>query len=54
MANAHIQLSSIACDPEVAAFLERGERDSGSAYAVPASPEPVLIGGDAVDPKIAA
>lgn len=44
----HIPLSAIPRDPAVAAFLARGERDSGNAYAVPAQPKPVLAGGEAV------
>lgn len=48
MANARIPLSSIARDPVVAAFLERGERDNGAAFSVPA-PRPVLNGGELVE-----
>lgn len=39
------RLSQIARDPVLAAFFERGARDSGDAFAVPASPKPVLTGG---------
>lgn len=42
------KLSEIARNPVVAAFLARGERDTGSTFAVPATPNPVLIGGEAV------
>lgn len=47
MATDRIPLSQIARDPVVAAFLARGERDTGNAYAVPKRPEPVLSGGEA-------
>lgn len=47
MANARIPLSEIARDPVVAAFLARGERDNGAAYAVPAPKAPVLTDGAA-------
>lgn len=40
-----LNLSNIARDPAMAAFLARGELDSGAAFAVPASPKPVLTGG---------
>lgn len=43
-----ISLSEISRDPAVAAFLARGERDSGNAYAVPVQPKPALTGGEAV------
>ena len=39
------RLSQITADPALAAFFERGERDSGAAFAVSASPKPVLTGG---------
>ncbi|MEO9298993.1 hypothetical protein [Devosia alba] len=45
---ATVRLSQITTDAALAAFFERGERDSGAAFAVPASPKPVLIGGAAV------
>ena len=38
-----IRLSQIAKDPTVAAFLSRGEKDSGNAYAVPPSPPPAPV-----------
>lgn len=41
------RLSQITADPALAAFFERGERDNGAAFAVPASPKPVLAGGAA-------
>lgn len=44
MATARIPLSSLARDPVVAAFLARGERDNGAAYAVPTPRKPVLSG----------
>lgn len=47
MADTRIPLSSVARDPIVAAFLRRGERDVGNAFAVPAPREPVLSGGEA-------
>lgn len=47
MATKNIPLSQIARDPEVAAFLARGEGDAGS-FAVPSRPAPVLTGGEAV------
>ncbi|MFK0273641.1 hypothetical protein ACIQUG_08195 [Ensifer sp. NPDC090286] len=43
-----IKLSSLAQNPVVAAFLARGERDTGNTYAVPTTPKPVLTGGEAV------
>lgn len=43
-----IKLSSLARNPAVAAFLARGERDTGTTFAVPATPKPVLTGGEAV------
>ncbi|WP_192937461.1 hypothetical protein [Sinorhizobium meliloti] len=43
-----MKLSSMARNPAVAAFLARGERDAGNAFAVPATPKPVLTGGEAV------
>lgn len=42
-----VTLADIARDPEVAAFLNRGTGDS-SSFAVPARPQPTLIGGEAV------
>jgi hypothetical protein len=39
------RLSQITADPALAAFFQRGERDSGATFAVPASPKPVLSGG---------
>lgn len=42
MASAHIALSSIARDPVVAAFLARGERDHGNAFALPVAPGPFI------------
>jgi hypothetical protein len=42
------KLSSIARNPVVAAFLARGEWDTGATFAVPATPKPVLTGGEAV------
>jgi hypothetical protein len=39
------RLSQFTADPVLAAFFERGERDSGATFAVPASPKPVLTGG---------
>lgn len=47
MADTRIPLSSLARDPIVAAFLRRGERDLGNAFAVPAPREPILTGGEA-------
>ncbi|GGB00652.1 hypothetical protein GCM10011491_31060 [Brucella endophytica] len=47
MANRIILLSSIPRNPDVAAFLARGERDTGAAFAVPATPQPVITGGAA-------
>ena len=43
-----VRLSQITTDAALAAFFERGEHDSGAAFAVPASPKPVLAGGAAV------
>ncbi|MDX0543930.1 hypothetical protein GOC59_31105 [Sinorhizobium medicae] len=42
------KLSSIARKPVVAAFFDRGVRDTGATFAVPATPKPVLTGGEAV------
>jgi len=53
MADTRISLSSLARDPLVAAFLRRGERDNGNAFAVPAPRKPVLSGGDAKAPALA-
>lgn len=47
MADHHVSLSEIARDPIVAAFLARGERDTGAAFAVPAPKSPVLNDGAA-------
>ena len=52
MAETRIPLSSLARDPIVAAFLRRGERDAGGAFAVPAPREPVLSGGEAKSPVL--
>ena len=48
-----VRLSAITTDPALAAFFERGERDSGAAFAVPASPKPVLTGGAVKAPEYA-
>ncbi|MDW9363593.1 hypothetical protein GOA99_19880 [Sinorhizobium meliloti] len=45
---AMIELSEIARNPAVAAFLARGERGAGATFAVPTTPKPVLTGGEAV------
>ncbi|PYE89578.1 hypothetical protein [Phyllobacterium leguminum] len=42
-----IPLSYIPRNPDVAAFLARRERDTGAAFAVPATPRPVIQGGAA-------
>lgn len=42
-----IRLSQITKCAELAAFFQRGERDSGAAFAVPATPKPDLAGGAA-------
>lgn len=47
MPKRRILLSKIARDPEVAAFLSRGERDAGSSHAVTVR-KPVKTGGEAV------
>lgn len=44
-----IKLSAFARNPIVAAFFARGERDTGTTYAVRATPKPVLTGGEAVE-----
>ena len=41
-------LSSLFTDPVVVAAFRRAERDSGSAFAVPAPKSPVLPGGEAL------
>ncbi len=43
-----VRISQVARNSDVAAFLARGEHDNGAAFAVPASPRPVLAGGAAV------
>lgn len=43
-----VPLSTLSADPAIVAFFQRGERDSGAAYAMPATPKPVLTGGAAV------
>lgn len=53
MANARIPLSKIARDPVVAAFLARGERGTGDAFAVSCAPKPVLGGGVAKQIELA-
>lgn len=40
-----VLLSSLFRDPRVRDAFARAERDDGAAYAVPASPKPVLGGG---------
>jgi hypothetical protein len=51
--SATLRLSQITADPALAAFFERGERDSGAAFAIPASPKPVLTGGAVKAPEYA-
>ncbi len=48
-----INLSKIARDPIVAAFLARGERDLGKEPAVPAPRKPLLVDGAAAKLEIA-
>lgn len=38
-------ISSLTADPVLRAFFERGERDTGNAYAIPSPTAPVLAGG---------
>lgn len=50
---ATLRLSQLTADADLAAFFERGERDSGAAFAVPADPKPVLPGGTVKAPEYA-
>lgn len=44
-----VRLSSLFTDPALKRFFERGERDNGAAFAVPApTPKPAPIVGGAV------
>lgn len=42
-----IRLSSLFTDPALRRFFERGERDNGAAFAVPA-PKPLPVTGGAI------
>jgi hypothetical protein len=44
---ATVRLSDVTTDPVLAAFFQRGESDTGAAFAVPTSPKPALVGGAA-------
>lgn len=52
MADHHILLSTIARDPVVAAFLARGERDTGTEPAIGRRPRPRKSGGAAEVPTL--
>ena len=52
MATRRIALSTIARDPVVAAFLARGERDTGPEPVLAKAPLPRLAGGPAVQPAL--
>lgn len=43
-----MKLSDLIRNPVVAAAFRRAERDSGTAYVVPAPKGPVLVGGELV------
>lgn len=47
LSSTKIRLSSLFLDPALKRFFERGERDNGAAFAIPA-PKPLPIVGGAV------
>ena len=47
MASNNIPLSQLVRDPALKRFFQRGERDNGAAFAVPA-PKPLPVTGGAV------
>lgn len=49
---ATVRLSEIIRDPDVRAAFWRAERDDGTAYAVPAPAQPVLVGGEAAKVEV--
>lgn len=46
------RLSQLFADPLLRRVFERAERDNGASFALPATPAPVLAGGEAAIPEL--